>query len=67
MQELMEFRRDMPFDHVAGLVALHNEIVNRIKRELWEFRETRLEPEKISHPYVACNAIFNFKSLQPIE
>jgi hypothetical protein len=65
IQELLEFRKELPFDHVDGLIALHNKIVADVRYELWNFREKGIT--KIPSSYAACNHIFDFKSLKPIQ
>lgn len=64
IDELMELRGsdNAPFNHQEYTVWLHNKIVEKIRYELWEFREK--ESGKIQSPYAACNHIMSLPSLK---
>jgi len=45
IEELMELRRrnDAPYNHEEYTVWLHNQIVDKIKEDIWKLREQRGE------------------------
>lgn len=51
-----------PFEHEEYTIWLHNEIVEKIRYELWQFREQKSSSIKSS--YAACNNILQLPSLQ---
>ena len=63
-KELMELRAsdEAPFSHSEYTIWLHNKIVDKIRYELWEFRETK--SMDIKSLYAACNHIMNLPSLK---
>lgn len=67
IQELMDLRKsnEAPYDHAQYTLWLHNKIVDKIKYELWNYRE---RPNTIAkHGYAACNDIMQLPSLQPVK
>lgn len=63
-RELMELRasNDAPFNHSDYTIWLHEQILTKIRQELWEFREN--ESTKIKSSYAACNYIMSLPSLK---
>lgn len=67
IQELMELRHSnqAPFDHAEYTVWLHDKIVDKLRYELWQFRER--ESIKMKSPYAACTNIMALPSLKTIK
>lgn len=66
-EELMKLRNsnEAPYDHADFSVWLHNQIVDKVQFELWNFREK--ESGNIKSSYAACNHIISLPSLQRIK
>ncbi len=65
IEKLLKLKRsnEAPNDHTEYTIWLHNQIIDDIKYELWQHRESR---QSNAANYIVCNQIFNFKSLQVI-
>lgn len=65
-QELVKLSRssEAPFNHADYTMWLHNQIIEKIRYELWEFREEKSMSIKSS--YAACNHILSLPSLKTI-
>jgi len=55
---------EAPYNHEDYTVWLHNQIIDKINYDLWNFREK--EAYKIKSTYAACNHIMNIPSLKKI-
>lgn len=64
-REIEKLRMEGPFNHADFTVWLHNKIVEKIRYELWEFRENKAMDIKSS--YAACNHILSLPSLEIIK
>jgi len=67
IEQIIELRNspEAPYNHDEYSIWLHNKIIDRIKYELWEFREGK--SSDIGSSYVACNHIMNLPSLKTIQ
>lgn len=65
--ELMELRREGPFNHEEYTVWLHNKIIEKIQYELWEFREQKAMKIGGGSGYAMCNHILSLPSLKPVK
>jgi len=53
---------EAPYNHDDYTIWLHNKIIEKIRYDLWEFRER--EAIKISNGYAACNKILSLSILE---
>lgn len=64
-EELMQLRREGPFDHEQYTVWLHNKIVDKINYEIWNFKEQKAIGLKSG--YAAVVQLMDLPSLNPIQ
>jgi len=63
--EALRNSSEAPYNNEDYTVWLHNQIIDKINYDLWNFRETKAD--KIKSSYVACNKIICLPSLKKIK
>ncbi len=63
--EKLRLSNEAPLNHQEFAVWLHNQIIEDIKHELWNFREK--ESYNFKSTYALCTNLFNLPSLKIIQ